>query len=400
MFSLIYFPDLEKSSEDEVKKTKENIFYLNKLNVNSSRRAFAITNPSQIFQEEENLNILVEGEVKNKVPSWLEDKIRNKQIKSINVNFPRWKDELTPLPKKWRINVFALGDVGSTLLIGLRLLGKNIDIGIYDRSPEKLKRWEYELNQIRIPFNEEVLPPVRPIEKEDLFDCDMFVFCASKSIPPLGKDHVDVRMVQFQDNRQILSEYAKIAREKEFKGIFALVSDPVDLLCKALYIDSNLDKDNNKDYLGLAPNQIIGFGLGVMNARACFYSERIKEFSSYIKEGAIFGPHGRGLIVADSIDNYNHKSSLALTEKTLNANLEIRAFGYKPYVAPSLSSGALSILACISKEYFYGSSFMGGVYMGAKMKLGPSGIEIPQYNFNKDLAQRLEETYKDLRSHI
>jgi malate/lactate dehydrogenase len=35
-------------------------------------------------------------------------------------------------------------------------------------------------------------------------------------------------------NARIINLYAQIAREKGFKGIFAVVSDPVDLLCNQL----------------------------------------------------------------------------------------------------------------------------------------------------------------------
>lgn len=400
LFSFLEFAELQQCKEEDLASSTDIVFFLNRLDPKFSRRAFAVMDLSQLFQEREDLNILNKSDKNFDLPPWIEDKISNKRIKSINVNFPNWKDELKTRPKKWRVNVFALGDVGTTLLIGLRLLGKDIEIGIYDRRPEKTKRWEYELNQIRVPFKEETLPRVRPLYESDLFDCDMFVFCASKSIPPVGNENVDVRMVQFNDNRKIISNYGNLARQAEFKGIFAVVSDPVDLLCKSLYIDSNLDKDGNLDFKGLGSNQIIGYGLGVMNARACFYSERLEGLSHYISEGTVFGPHGKGLIVADSLENYNHEKSLLLTEKTLNANLEIRGFGYKPFVAPSLSSGALSILATISGDYFYGSSLMGQVYMGAKMKLGDCGIEIPTYNFNKQLEERLTETYKELRRHI
>lgn len=400
LFSFLDFPVLQKCKEEDIINSQEIVYFLNKLDPKVSRRAFALVDSSGLFQTNEDLNILKKDSTYHKLPSWIEEKISKKQIKSINTNYPTWQDELRPIPKKWRINVFALGDVGSTLLIGLRLLGKDIDIGIYDRNPEKINRWEYELNQIRIPFHEEALPPVRPLNKSELFDCDMFVFCASKAIPPVGKEDIDVRMVQFNDNRNIISHYGNLARKSDFKGIFAVVSDPVDLLCKALYLDSNLNKDGKLDFNGLAPNQIIGYGLGVMNARACFYSERLDGLSHYIKEGCVFGPHGKGLIVADSIDNYDEEKSLLLTEKTLNANLEIRGFGYKPFVAPSLSSGALSILATISGDYFYGSSLMGGVFMGSKMRLGDSGIEVPKYDFNDKLEKRLAETYKELRRHI
>lgn len=37
-------------------------------------------------------------------------------------------------PKKWRVNVLGLGDVGGTLLTGLRLMGHGTigEIGIFD----------------------------------------------------------------------------------------------------------------------------------------------------------------------------------------------------------------------------------------------------------------------------
>ena len=77
-----------------------------------------------------------------------------------------------------------------------------------------------------------------------------------------------------------------------------------------------------------------------MNGRACFYAEKSQNTIHYIEEGRVFGPHGEGLIVADSIENYDEELSKYLTDKTINANKEVRNLGFKPYVAPSLSSGA------------------------------------------------------------
>ena len=62
---------------------------------------------------------------------------------------------------------YSIGRCGGTLLIGLRLLGGEfIDtIGIYDRNLNRLKRWEYELNQIRRPFDELAFPKVIPLRR-------------------------------------------------------------------------------------------------------------------------------------------------------------------------------------------------------------------------------------------
>ena len=132
-----------------------------------------------------------------------------------------------------RVNLLALGDVGGTVLMGLRLLGGEAvgQIGIYDLDPAMMRRYEMEINQICFPDGR-TLPEVRMLEQDELFDCDMFVFCASKGVPPVGAGG-DVRMAQLEANRQLVSMYSSRAVSCGFRGIFAVVSDPVDPLCKS-----------------------------------------------------------------------------------------------------------------------------------------------------------------------
>lgn len=185
---------------------------------------------------------------------------------------------------------------------------------------------------------------------------------------------------------------------KTLKAFFAVVSDPVDLLCKVAFLESNKDKNDNFDFMGLASNQIIGYGLGVMNARACYYAKMSEETAHYLEEGRVFGPHGQGLIVANSIHNYNEGISQYLTDKTLKANLEMRKLGYKPYVAPSLSSGALSIIATMNGDWFYGSTYMGGAYMGSRCKLINGQLEVEQLDLPDRLFEKIQSTHERLVS--
>ena len=53
----------------------------------------------------------------------------------------------------------------------------------------------------------------------------------------------------------------------------------------------------------------------------------------------------------------------------------MRELGFKPYAAPALSSGALSLLLTLRGEWHCGSVFLDGVYMGCKNRLTPAGIE-------------------------
>ena len=94
--------------------------------------------------------------------------------------------------------------------------------------------------------------------------------------------------------------------------------------------------------------QIQGFGLGVMNARAAWFAKQDPRFAGFLTEGRSFGPHGRGLVIANSVAHYDDALSRELTELVETANLRIRDLGFKPYVAPAVSSGAMQLLLTLA----------------------------------------------------
>ena len=103
----------------------------------------------------------------------------------------------------------------------------------------------------------DALPEVDIVKPEDLFKCDMFIFVASKGIPPVGSGVKDVRMYQFEANSAIVAGYARQARRENFKGLFAVVSDPVDPLAKTAYLESNKNEAGEFDGLGLRPRSLL-----------------------------------------------------------------------------------------------------------------------------------------------
>ncbi len=342
------------------------------------------------------------------VPEWLSEKADAGLITGICADTAQLVELLEKKTneeeqrKKKTVHILAMGDVGGTLLIGMSLLGGDCvkEIGIYDFNENLCHRWEHELNQIAYPWQYDQLPTVKVLKQEELFQCDVFVFCASKAIPPVGSDVKDVRMVQLEANSAIISQYGKMAREAGFAGLFAVVSDPVDPLCQRVWAASNCDDAGSFDGKGLRPEQVQGYGLGVMNSRAAYYAKQDERFQQFLTEGRAYGPHGQRLVIADSIANYNHELSMELTKKTVEANLEVRALGFKPYIAPAISSAAISILLTIRSEWHYSSNYLGGIFMGAKNRSTTYGVELEHLPLPDALLERLQAVVDELSELI
>jgi malate/lactate dehydrogenase len=408
VISDIPVPDLSAIDLHAVQHNHQPIFILQQRPVKTSQVCSLIHEPSHLYIEQESLILLCRDKSEygtiHPVPGWLLKRIEQRQVFLVNTAHHRWKDRLAMGRFKGkRIHLAGLGDVGGTLLTGLRLMGgPEIDnIGIFDLSSQKVERWMHEANQIAsIHYNS--FPVVTPLQLENLFDCDVFVFCIARQVPGLDSKHIDVRMAQFEANSSILRDYARLARSAAFKGLFAVVSDPVDQLCRVVYHESNISDAGVFDGRGLFPEQVKGYGLGVMNARAHFYAAQNPSADRFSNEGRVYGPHGSGLVVADSLSHYDPEVSDWLTQKTLTANLAVRKIGYKPFVAPALSSGCLSILATLKGEWHYSTVPLNSVYFGCLNRMNDYANAYAQEweinDFPEVLFNRLQKTYLQLEA--
>lgn len=367
----------------------------------SGRDTFPVTDPAQLT-EREGVASLCAAPGPEGLPRELTNAIRAGRVRAVNLAHPRFEELTAPLPRpeKVRVNLLALGDVGSTLLMGLRLMGGDVisSIGICDLREGVAQRWEFELNQIQLPGPYDVLPPVEIVSPEQLFDGDVFLFCASRFVPDTAVKTGDVRMAQYRLNRELAALYAQKARQARYRGLFCVVSDPVDPLCRAVLTESNRAPSGEMDYQGLFSHQVRGFGLGVMNARAAYYARKDPRFASFLTEGRSFGPHGEDLVIANSIRNYDDALSRRLTEQTVRANLRMRELGFKPYIAPALSSGALSLLLCLRGQWHCSSTYLDGVFMGARNRVLPTGTELERLPLPQALQDRLQTTMNRLRA--
>ena len=367
----------------------------------SGRDTFPVTDPAQLT-EREGVASLCAAPGPEGLPRELTNAIRAGRVRAVNLAHPRFEELTAPLtrPEKVRVNLLALGDVGSTLLMGLRLMGGDVisSIGICDLREGVAQRWEFELNQIQLPGPYDALPPVEIVSPEQLFDGNVFLFCASRFVPDTAVKTGDVRMAQYRLNRELAALYARKARQARYRGLFCVVSDPVDPLCRAVLTESNRAPSGEMDYQGLFSHQVRGFGLGVMNARAAYYARKDPRFASFLTEGRSFGPHGEDLVIANSIRHYNDALSRRLTEQAVRANLRMRELGFKPYVAPALSSGALSLLLCLRGQWHCSSTYLDGVFMGARNRVLPTGTELERLPLPRQLQDRLQTTMDRLRA--
>ena len=369
------------------------------------RTAFRPTHPSQVTAPESAAFLDPARLSAVNVPQPLAQAVEQGRVTAVNGADPRWEEALAFIgarPARRRLHILAVGDVGGTLLTGLKLLGGDClhTIGICDLNPATVARYTAEMSQVSHPWDYDALPDVVPVDMEHLFDCDVFLFAATRSIPAVGSAVKDVRMAQFDANREIVAHYARMARKAQFRGLFLVMSDPVDPLCKAAWLASNTREDGTFDGRGLLAEQVQGLGLGVMNARAAALAKTNPAYAAFLTEGRSFGPHGADLIIANSIERYDDEVSRALTKEVVEANLRIREIGFKPYIAPALSSGAIQVLLLLRGRWHCGSVCLGSVWFGCRNRYTPLGLETEALAMPDALFSRLEATERNLAAII
>ena len=75
---------------------------------------------------------------------------------------------------------------------------------------------------------------------------------------------------------------------------------------------------------------------------------------------------------------------------------EMRALGYKPFIAPALSSGAHAIISMLTGEWHYSAQFLNGVYWGARNKRSRLGVQYEHLKLADNLKARLRTSYNKL----
>jgi len=155
----------------------------------AGRIAFRPSHPAQVTAPESAAYLDPARLPAADVPAKLAAAVAEGRVTAVNGGDPRWQEALTFTDKKAarrRLHLLAVGDVGGTVLTGLKLLGGDClhTIGICDLNPATVARYTAEMSQVSLPWEYDALPDVVPVDMEHLFDCDVFLFAATAPSPP------------------------------------------------------------------------------------------------------------------------------------------------------------------------------------------------------------------------
>ena len=122
--------------------------FLVKRNLGLSRCAWRVTDARQLTAKSETVAWFDPRRMEDApaLPEGVTAAIDAGTLTAIVLSNPKWEEALTyfaPKQGKKRVNLLAVGDVGSTLLTALKLLGGDVigSIGICDLSDKTVARW-------------------------------------------------------------------------------------------------------------------------------------------------------------------------------------------------------------------------------------------------------------------
>lgn len=89
--------------------------------------------------------------------------------------------------------------------------------------------------------------------------------------------------------------------------------------------------------------------------------------------------------------------SETLTRLTREANLRVRELGFKPYIAPGLSSAAISLVRLLRGQDHYGAVPLDGAYFGCLSRFTTLGVSLVREAIHPALLDRLSVAHQSLR---
>ena len=270
--------------------------------------------------------------------------------------------------RPYTIGISGLGRVGGLAASALAAADRACTgigtILVHDTDTANVERMRQELSAVASWRGATPLPEVVAASLPELLSrSDAFLFAAARGVPPLGTPG-DVRLPQFEPNREALRGALEAVAETGYTGLFLMVSDPVELLAMAAFHDSP------GAGAALAPERVAGLALGVMWGRALAQAEAAGGRARVARKGVPYGPHSIEMLAYDDPAGPDMELSRVMTQAARTGNYQVRELGFLPYIGPALSSIVLTLPRLLAGEEVLASSFVDGVFFGAPCRLG------------------------------
>ncbi len=179
------------------------LYYLYEREPSGCRASFAPANAAELAAPEEGVHWLDSGRMPEPADTdpYLRRMLAENRVRAVNLSHPRWREAMggfRPGAHK-RLHLLAAGDVGGTLLVGLRLLGgaSLSSIGLCDIDSRKAARWEMELGRSRglLAMN---CRRYGSSARRSSSTARSSSFARPRGVPPVGAAGADVRMAQYE----------------------------------------------------------------------------------------------------------------------------------------------------------------------------------------------------------
>lgn len=174
-----------------------------------------------------------------------------------------------------KVAIVGTGNVGSTTAYSLINQGLCEEIVLIDVNKEKAYAEALDMQHSMYFMNRNI--SIKAGEYADCSDANIVVITASA---PMPKDSHN-RLEMLAPSMRIITDIVNSVMASGFKGIFVVVSNPVDIMTYMVWKLS-----------GLPANQIIGSGTALDTARLCCSLAELYDLDCKSVEAFILGEHG------------------------------------------------------------------------------------------------------------
>ncbi len=313
------------------------------------------------------------------------------------------------MTKSTKVAIIGAGAVGTATANCILTNGVASEIVLIDINKDKAMGEVLDMQHSTVFLNSSI--KLKAGEYSDCSDCDIVILTAS------GKfNGVLDRMLLRDTTANILRKIVPAVVDSGFKGIFIVVSNPVDVMTQLV-----------RDLSGFDSSRVIGTGTILETARFKFTLGQYMSVNLNSIDAYILGEHGDSLvipwshinvggknvleIIADNKEKYTDFSKAKFYDVVKNAGHEVmKAKGNTQFgIASSVCALVTAILQDECKSYpvsayLEGQYGIDGVYCGVAAIIGREGIlDVGVYNLDdkelelfKNSAKVIKENYDSL----